>query len=405
MTDTIVIAGAGHAAGQLVASLKQHKYAGRIVLVGDEPQIPYQRPPLSKKFLAGDLPAERLYFKPESFYDDDNIELRLGTRVSDIDRDRRILTTDQGDTIEWDKLVLATGSRVRTLPVDGMDLAGIHYLRTIEDVDAIRADGENAKQVVIVGAGYIGLEVAAVLRQSGLEVTVVEMADRVMSRVVSPEISDFYQIEHASHGVRLRLSTGIIAFRGNGRVTAVESAEGENIPADLVVVGVGIEPNVELAKAAGIEVDDGIVVDDRCQTVDPDIFAIGDCTRHPNAIYGRSLRLESVHNALEQAKTAAANLCGVDSQYAQVPWFWSDQYDLKLQIAGLSEGYDEVVIRGNPADRSFACLYLQDGVLIAVDAVNSPREFMQSKSLIADHARISAADLADTSRQLKELSD
>ena len=403
MPDKIVIAGAGHAAGQLVASLKQHKHAGPIIAVGDEPYVPYQRPPLSKKFLSGDLPAERLNFKPESFYEDDNIELRLGTQVASIDRDGKVLLTSDGEGISYDKLVLATGSRVRKLPIEGADLAGIHYLRTVDDVDAIRNDSETAKRVVIVGAGYIGLEVAAVLRDMGLDVTVVEMADRVMSRVVSPEISDFYQIEHTNHGVKLRLSTGIVGFRGEGQVTSVETADGEQIPADLVVIGVGIEPNIELAADAGLDVDNGIVVDDRCQASDPDVYAIGDCTMHPNAIYGRNLRLESVHNALEQAKTAAANLCGIDNQYSQVPWFWSDQYDLKLQIAGLSDGYDEVVIRGNPADRAFACLYLKDGVLIAVDAVNSPREFMQSKALIAEHAKISPADLADTSRQLKEL--
>jgi 3-phenylpropionate/trans-cinnamate dioxygenase ferredoxin reductase subunit len=222
-----------------------------------------------------------------------------------------------------------------------------------------------------------------------------------VSRVVSPEISDFYQIEHTNHGVKLRLSTGISAFRGDGRIDAVETADGELIPADFVVVGVGIMPNTELASAAGINVDDGIVVDDRCQTSDPNIYAVGDCTRHPNSIYDRQLRLESVHNALEQAKTAVSNICGNEMHYSQVPWFWSDQYDLKLQIAGLSTGYDDVVIRGNPADRSFACLYLKNETLIATDAVNSPKEFVQSKSLIANHTKVSRDDLADTDKELK----
>ena len=402
MTEKVVIAGAGHAAGQIVASLKQQKFAGQIVLVGDEPYLPYQRPPLSKKFLSGDMPAERLYVKPASFYEDPQIELRLATRISEIDRDKKTLKTNNGD-IDYDKLILALGSRVRRLDIEGADLDGVHYLRNIADVDGIHADLQNKKHAVIVGAGYIGLEVAAVIRQLGLDVTVVEMADRVMSRVVSPEISDFYQIEHTSQGVKLRLSTGITAFRGDGHIDAVETADGELIPADFVVIGVGIVPNTELASHADIIVADGIVVNDQCQTNDPDIYAVGDCTSHPNSIYDRQLRLESVHNAVEQAKTAASNICGKQSHYSQVPWFWSDQYDLKLQIAGLSTGYDDVVIRGNPADRSFACLYLKDGILIATDAVNSPREFVQSKALIAARTVVDRDRLADTEVQLKEL--
>lgn len=402
MTERVVIAGAGHAAGQLVASLKQQKFAGQIVLVGDEPYLPYQRPPLSKKYLSGDLLAERLYVKPASFYDDPQVELRLATRISEIDRNRKTLKTNNGD-IAYDKLILALGSRVRRLDVEGADLDGVHYLRNIADVDGIRAELQHKKRAVIVGAGYIGLEVAAVMRQLGLDVTVVEMADRVMSRVVSPEISDFYQIEHTTQGVKLRLSTGITAFRGDGRVDAVETADGELIPADFVVIGVGIVPNTELATHAEIIVADGIVVNDQCQTNDPDIYAVGDCTSHPNSIYGRQLRLESVHNAVEQARTAASNICGKETHYSQVPWFWSDQYDLKLQIAGLSTGYDDVVIRGNPADRSFACLYLKDGKLIATDAVNSPKEFVQSKALIAAHTVVDRDQLADTEVQLKEL--
>ena len=402
MTEKVVIAGAGHAAGQLVASLKQQKFAGQIVLVGDEPYLPYQRPPLSKKFLSGDMPAERLYLRPTSFYDDPQIELRLETLITEIDRDRKTLKTDSGD-IAYDTLILALGSRVRRLTVEGADLDGVHYLRSIADVDGIHAELQHKKNAVIVGAGYIGLEVAAVIRQLGLEVTVVEMADRVMSRVVSPEISDFYQIEHTTQGVKLRLSTGITAFRGEGHINAVETEDGELIPADFVVVGIGIIPNVELASDAGLTVEDGIVVNDQCQTSDPSIYAVGDCTAHPNSIYDRQLRLESVHNALEQAKTAVNNICGKETHYSQVPWFWSDQYDLKLQIAGLSTGYDDIVIRGNPADRSFACLYLKDGALIATDAVNSPKEFVQSKTLIASHAKLDRDKLADTSVQLKEL--
>ena len=403
MTETVVIVGAGHGAGQVVATLKQHKYDGRIILLGDEEYPPYQRPPLSKKFLAGEMPPERLYFKPESFYDDPNIEVRLNTRVVGIDRDAACARTDAGDRIPYDTLVLATGSRVRRIPVEGSDLGGVFYLRSIGDVNDIRAKLADARRLVIIGAGYIGLEVAAVTNKLGLDVTVVELADRVMSRVVSEQVSAFYQREHYEQGVNLLLSTGIRAFRGNGAVRAIETDDGRELPTDLAIVGVGILPNTELAADAGLEVDNGIIVDDRCRTVDPSIYAIGDCTSHPNAIYERRVRLESVHNALEQAKTAAANICGIDSRYSQVPWFWSDQYDLKMQIAGLSQGFDEVVLRGSPDDRSFACAYLRRGRLIAVDAIHAPRDFMQSKALIERRAEIAPDKLADASIMLKDM--
>lgn len=403
MLHRVVIAGAGHAAGQVVASLKHNKFRGEIILVGEEPYLPYQRPPLSKKFLAGEMPAERLYLKPATFYDDANITLRLDTSIKAIDRDAGCLDVGGGDTIAYDTLVLALGSRARQLPLGGTGLGRVHYLRNIADVEAIRGDMGPGKRLVVIGAGYIGLEVAAVARQAGLDVTVIEMADRVMSRVVSPEISDFYQIEHTNQGVRLRLSAGVSSLNGKKRIRSVTTSEGDEIPADLVVIGVGILPNTELATDTGLVVDNGIVVDDHCLSSDPDVYAVGDCTLHPNAIYGRRLRLESVHNAVEQAKTAAANICGQDASYCQVPWFWSDQYDLKLQIAGLSDGYDDVVIRGNPAARSFSCLYLRAGRLIAVDAINTPRDFIQSKQLIADGVEIATQELGDAGIALKDM--
>jgi 3-phenylpropionate/trans-cinnamate dioxygenase ferredoxin reductase subunit len=402
--ETVVIVGAGHGAGQLVASLKHSQFAGRIVLIGDEPFLPYQRPPLSKKFLAGEMPPERLYFKPESFYDDPQIELMLGTRVEEIDRSAAAVKTTDGRQIGYDKLVLATGSRARRLDVQGANLARVHYLRSIQDVTGIRDNLSPGKSVAIIGAGYIGLEVAAVCCQRGLNVTVVEMADRVMSRVVSPHVSDYYQLEHTNRGVKLMLSTALAELQGRKRVRSIVMDDDQKIAADLVVIGVGIVPNIELAQAAALAIDDGILVDDTCRTSDPDIYAIGDCTRHPNDIYGRKIRLESVHNALEQAKTAASNICGNELHYCQVPWFWSDQFDLKLQIAGLSQDYDEVVLRGEPSHGSFACFYLRDGVLIAVDAINSPREFMQAKPLIADRARIDPDKLQDPELALKDLS-
>ncbi len=400
----VVIVGAGHAAGQVVASLLQKKFAGNITLLGEETWYPYQRPPLSKKFLAGEMAAERLHFKPQNFYDDPRIDVHLKTRVTAIDRNTQSVTTADGKSFNYDFVVIATGSRPRKLNLPGVDLAGIHYLRGIDDVNGIRADMKRGNRIVIVGAGYIGLEVAAVAAQMGQEVTVVEMADRVMSRVVSPQLSMFYQDVHNENGVQLRLSTNINGFSGDGHVTEVVLQSNETLPADTVVIGIGIVPNVEIAEHAGLKVGNGVVVDDHCQTSDPHIYAIGDCTWHPNKLLGIDLRLESVHNALEQAKTAANNICGEDVAYAQVPWFWSDQYDLKLQIAGLSQGYDDVVIRGNMASRSFACLYLREGGLIAVDAVNSPKDFIHSKALIATNAKIDPILLADTDIALKDMS-
>lgn len=403
MTEKIVIAGGGHAAAQLISTLRQLNYAGDIVLIGEERWLPYQRPPLSKKYLAGELETERLYVKPESFYEDRRVTRRLETKVTAIDREARLLRLDNGEDISYDKLVLALGARVRELDIEGMQLNGVHYFRSLADVRAIHEDLKPGKRAVIVGAGYIGLEVAAVTQELGLDVTVVEVADRVMSRVVSAEISDFYQIEHTQRGVKLRLGTHATAVRGRKRVKAVEISNGDELPADIVIVGVGILPNMELAADAGLDVDDGIVVDERCQSSDPAIYAIGDCTRHPSDIYDRMLRLESVQNAVEQAKTAASNLCGIETRYSEVPWFWSDQFDLKLQIAGLSDGYDEVVIRGNPADKSFSCVYLREKRLIAVDAVNAPKDFVHAKPLIAGRARLDAEQLANSEIELKDV--
>ncbi|MDH5501675.1 MAG: FAD-dependent oxidoreductase, partial [Gammaproteobacteria bacterium] len=376
--NRVLIAGAGHAAGQAAATLRQKKFGGEVILLGEEPYFPYQRPPLSKKFLAGELPAERLYFKPESFYSDSEIEVRLNTKVEQINRGDRSLTLAGGEILSYGRLILATGARVRRLALPGSQLRGIHYLRSITDVKNMREELVAGQRMVVIGAGYIGLEVAAVACQLGLDVSVVEMEDRVMSRVVSKPVSAFYEKEHRRHGVNLLLSTAIGGFAGDDRVSAVNLANGAQLPADIVLIGIGIEPNVELAASAGLEIDNGIVVDDKCRTMDENIYAIGDCTNHPNDIIGRRIRLESVHNALEQAKTAALNICGEESTYHQVPWFWSDQYDIKLQIAGLSQGYDDIVLRGDPDSRSFSCLYLERGRLIAVDAINCPKDFVQA---------------------------
>ena len=403
MKGKIVIVGAGHAAGQVVASLRQKKHGGQIVLIGDEEHYPYQRPPLSKKFLAGELAAERLYVKPPAFYDDPDIDVRLSTRVTAIDTSNKSVSDSSGQVTEYDILVIATGARVRKLDLPGSDLPGVHYLRNIQDVIAMQSRMQKRARLVIIGGGYIGLEVAAVAAGVGLQVSVVEMAERVMSRVVSEQVSNFYQEEHRQHGVDLRLATGLKGFSGGESIEQVDLSDGSAINADLVLIGVGVVPNVELAESAGIRVDNGIRVDDHCRTNVEDVYAVGDCTNHPNNLLGRQLRLESVHNALEQAKTAASNICGDDLEYAQVPWFWSDQFDLKLQIAGISDGYDRTVMRGDPADRSFSCLYLKDGRLIAIDSINAPRDFMQSKALIGNHAVISPDMLANVDIALKDM--
>ncbi len=407
MSESVVIVGAGHAAGQAAISLRQGGWQGSISIVGEEPYPPYQRPPLSKKFLAGELPLERLYLRPEKFYAEHGIELRLGTRVTAIEREARRLTLGDVGTLAYDKLILATGSQVRRLELPGSELTGVHYLRNIRDVEGLRAGFRPGARLVIIGAGYIGLEVAAVATRAGLQVTVLEAADRVMGRVVSPETSAFYQRAHAQAGVELRLNTPPgTRLIGEQRLAGVVEGDGREHAADLVLIGVGVRPATALAEAAGLACDNGIVVDEYCRSSDPDILAIGDCTNHPNPLFDRRLRLESVHNAQEQAKTAAQTLLGKLQAYADVPWFWSDQYDLKLQIAGLGDPRLARVVRGDPDTRSFAVFYLDsDDRLMAVEAVNSPREFMFGRKLIAAAARVEPREIADSGRDFKALAE
>jgi len=402
MQGTIVVVGTGHAAAQVVDSLRREGFAGRLVLVGEEPNLPYQRPPLSKKFLAGELELDRLPIRHAAFYEDIHCELRLGHAVTMIDKDARSLRLAGGTALTYDKLVLAIGGHARPLPVPGAELEGVHVLRTMADVYAIRAQAVPGRRVVIVGAGYIGLECAATFRKLGLDVTVIEMMDRVMSRVVAPEMSRFYAGEHVTHGVSILVGKRVGAMLGDRRVTAVECTDGTRVPADLVLVGIGLVPNTELARSAGIQCDDGIVVDEHCRTSDPHIYAIGDCCSHPSPRYGRRIRLESVDNAFEQARTAAANICGRLLVHDKTPWFWSDQYELKLQIVGLSQGYDQVVLRGDPSSRSFSCCYLRNGELIALDAVNHVKDFMAARKLIAERVRPDPARLADDAVAIKD---
>lgn len=404
MQDTILIAGAGQAAAQAIISLRHGGYGGRIILAGEEPYLPYQRPPLSKKFLAGGIEAERLQLRPEHFYRDNGIELRLGSRVEAIDPAGHTARID-GDKLRYDKLVLATGSQVRRIPVPGQDLPHVHYLRTIDDVRGIQQDFLPGRRMVVIGGGYIGLEVAAVAATAGLEVTVVEIAERLMVRTVAATISSFYLEAHRAAGVDIRLQTGITAIRRNGDGLLLDCTTGEQLAADVVVAGVGILPAVGLAQEAGLECRNGIVVDEFCRTSDPDIYAAGDCSFHPNALLERRLRLESVHNATEQGRTAALHILGQAAPYAQIPWFWSDQYDLKLQMTGIAEDYTTMVMRGDPSRRAFALFYFRDGQLIAVHAVNSPREFMLSKKLIAGKARLDPAAVADMDTPFRELAE
>ena len=399
---TTIIAGAGHAGGQTAISLRQAGYEGRIVVCGDEPVPPYQRPPLSKKYLSGELALARVFLRPESFYATHDIELRLGNAVREIDPERRSVVLDGGESLAYTDLVIATGSRPRRLDMPGSDLGNVFYLRTLEDADAIGKELVAGRRLVVVGGGYIGLEIASTAKGLGMEVCVVEAADRILGRVTAPEMSAYYTRAHRTRGVDLRLSTGIVSFEGDGAVRGVVCGD-ETVPADVVVIGIGIVPDERLAASAGIPCDDGIVVDERCATAADHVYAVGDCTRHPNPILERRLRLESVHNALEQARTAATNIAGTPAKYEQVPWFWSDQFDLKLQMVGMSQGYDTIVQRGSMDADDFAMFYLKEGVLIAVDAVNRPREFMACRQLVPQRPSIDPAKLADESVPMKEM--
>lgn len=384
-----MIIGAGHAAGQACASLRQQGWQGRIVLIGDEPYLPYQRPPLSKKFLEGAFEESRLFVKPEAFYEQQKIECHLGARAVRIDCEKRQVEMGAGALIDFDRLIIATGAAPRKIEIPGTDANGVCELRTIRDSQKLRARLTAQSKVVIIGAGYIGLEVAATARALGATVTAIEAADRVLSRVTGPEMSRFFQDLHHARGVDIRLGETVAAFEAeDGVLTGCRLSSGDILPATIAVIGVGVTPNVALAEEAGLSVDNGVVVDEYARTSDPHIFAIGDCSNHPSALLGRRLRLESVPNALEQAKTAAASICGKDKPYNQAPWFWSDQYDVKLQTAGLCQGYDQLLLRGDQSAHKFSASYLKDGVLIAIDAVNSPADFLPAKKLIANRARI-----------------
>src|ERR1700736_113758 len=405
MYEQIVIAGGGQAAVQAVDTLRRKGFTGKLTLVGEEPWLPYQRPPLSKKYLAGTLERERLMIRPAQFYADHNVQAHLGRRVTDVARRERHVRLDDGLVLPYDALVLATGSRPRRLLAPGAELPGVHYLRTIADADRIRAECTPGARLLIIGGGYIGLEVAATARERGMGVTVLEMAERVMNRVTCPQVSSFYEAEHARHGVHIRCHETVRALHGDahtGRVRAVLTEQGGEYPADIVVIGVGVVPADELARAAGLECENGVVPNGHCGTSDPAVYSAGDCASHLNRQYGRHLRLESVDNAFEQGTTVALNLLGTATPHDKPPWFWTDQFDLKLIIVGVAHGYDTVILRGAPATRSFSACYLRNGELVAIDSINAPKDQMAARKLIAAHVRPNLDKLADPAIALRD---
>ena len=402
----IVIIGGGQAASQVATSLRQKNFAGDISILSSEEYLPYQRPPLSKKYLSGELDSERLYLKPEKFYEDQNINVMLNSYVEEIDRSNSKLTFSKNNgeesTINYDNLVISTGTSPRLIPLDNPNLKGVHYLRSIKDVEGIKKSLIGAKSMVIIGGGYIGLEVAAVSKKLGLNVTVVEMANRILERVTSPIISSFYHSYHEANGVEIRTSTSVIGINGDLNVSSVETSSGI-IEADIVVVGIGVLPCQDLAKKAGIETNNGIVVNEFCISSDSNIFSAGDCTLHPSAFYKRDIRLESVHNAIEQGKTVASSIMGEFIPYNQIPWFWSDQYDLKFQIAGLNTDYDEYIVRGKPENNSFSVFYFKDGNMISSDCVNSAPDHMMSRRFIFNKTKIDLEKLQNKEIPIKEV--
>ena len=401
--DKIVIAGAGQAAIQSAVSLRKFGYEGSITIIGEESHPPYQRPPLSKDYLLGKTQLDRVHLKKEAFYEENKIELIINTRVESIDRKRKTVSLSNKENLDYGKLIIAAGSRVRKLDVPGVDKNGIHYLRGLDDANALKENLKEGKKLVIVGAGYIGLEVAAVAASLKIETSVIDIADRVMSRTVDPLISDYYHSLHKNNGVNIHLKHGLKSITGEGNVEKVFCTNNLELDADIVVIGAGVIPNDELALTAGLTCENGIVVNEFGQTEDKNIYACGDCTNHPNKILGRKLRLESVHNAMEQSKAVASSIMGLKEPYNQVPWFWSDQYDHKLQIVGLSGDHDEVIMRGSKSEQSFLLFYLKDKEIIAVNAINSSKEFLISKKLVANKVRISSDIISDQSSNLNEL--
>lgn len=402
----VIIVGGGHGGAQAAIALRQNGYAGPVTIIGREKEPPYERPPLSKEYMAGEKEFERIYIRPRAFWEEKQVELLLGHSVEAVDPAAKSVRLDDGSTRSYASLIWTAGGDPRRLPLPGGDLKGVHCVRNRADADAIMAELGDVDQVVVIGGGYIGLEAAAVLTKLGKKVVLLEALPRVLARVAGPELSAFYETEHRAHGVDLRTNVAIEALEdANGKVSGVRLADGSVITAQMVIVGIGIIPAVEPLLAAGAKGGNGVEVDEFCRTSLPDIYAIGDCAAHANAFAdGATIRLESVQNANDQATVAAKTICGADAQpYKATPWFWSNQYDLKLQTVGLSSGHDATVLRGDPATRSFSVIYLKDGKVVALDCVNMVKDYVQGRKLVEAGAVIPVEQLADATVPLKDL--
>jgi 3-phenylpropionate/trans-cinnamate dioxygenase ferredoxin reductase subunit len=404
----VLIVGAGHGGAQAALALRQQKFAGTIALLGDEPDPPYERPPLSKEYFSKEKPFERILIRPRAFWGEREVDLLLGRYVTAVDPAGHRVTTRDGESIGYGTLIWAAGGNPRRLGCDGHDLAGVHAVRVRADVDAMLAELDQVEHVAVIGGGYIGLEAAAVLIKSGKTVTVLEALDRVLARVAGQPLSRFYETEHRAHGVDVRLGARVTAMVGSApgasRVAGVRLADGGCVPAEMVIVGIGIQPAVEPLLAAGASGGNGVDVDELCHTSLPDIYAIGDCAAHSNAFAeGARIRLESVQNANDQATTAAKAIMGVAAPYHAVPWFWSNQYDLRLQTVGLSTAHDDLVLRGDPATRRFSVIYLKGGRVIALDCVNATKDYVQGRALVVNRVAAQRDRLADTETPLKAL--
>lgn len=404
MQFDIVIVGAGHGGAQAAIALRQAKFEGTIAVIGDEPELPYERPPLSKEYFSGEKAFERILIRPAAFWAERTIEMLLNRRVVAVDPVAHSVTTADGATIGYGQLIWAAGGSPRRIGCAGNDLIGVHTVRTRADADRMLAELDGVEQAVVIGGGYIGLEAAAVLAKFGKKVVLLEALDRVLARVAGEPLSRFYEAEHRAHGVDVRLGAAVECIEGEGRVSGVRMQDGEVIPAQMVIVGIGIVPAVEPLIAAGAQGGNGVAVDHQCRTSLPDIFAIGDCALHANRFANdMPIRLESVQNANDQATLVAKTIMGQELAYDAVPWFWSNQYDLKLQTVGLSTGHDAAILRGEPANRSFSVIYLKEGRVIALDCVNATKDYVQGRKLVVERLSQNPAALADASVSLKEL--
>ena len=404
MTDqTYAIIGTGQAGGWTAKTLRDEGFEGRVVLIGEEPFPPYERPPLSKEVLLGDAEEASTYLWPEGTLEGQDVELKLGARVARIDRGAKTLEFEGGETLPYDRLMIATGARVRRLDIPGSDLDGVHYLRDIHDTRAIRAGLSAGGRVLVVGGGWIGLEVAAAARKSGAEVTVVEAAERLCGRALTPDLSTYVHEAHAAQGVDIRCNAGIERLEGNGAVARAVLSDGSTLDITMAVIGIGIVPNSELAAEAGLDVDNGIVVDELCRSSDPDVFAAGDVTNHPNPLLGRRVRLESWENAQNQGIAAAKAMLDRGEPYSEIPWFWSDQFDMNIQLVGLPTAWDEAVTRGDPASGQFIVFYLKGGKIDGAAAINQGRDVRMAKRMMTAGVTVAASDLADESVKLQKL--